>query len=216
MLRFAFVVWSLFLWVAAVRAEPPTREEAIALLQPYAGPSTAGVDCSTLHGKIMCGYQGWFTAPGDGSQRGLDALRRPGDQFEPGLATLTCGPTSSELDDDEKFATPFRHARTADGSPVFSSHIRKTVLRHFRWMQEYGDRRRLRAAVRRRDLSLQPTCGIATPSWPTAAKGPTAPAAAYAVMYDLSGLREGGRSTRSSTIGNCWSIACNIGKDDQR
>ena len=32
-----------------------------------------------------------------------------------------------------RFATP-----TARAAYVFSSHQRKTVLRHFRWMQEYG------------------------------------------------------------------------------
>ena len=41
----------------------------------------------------------------------------------------------SELGDDEKFATGFRHA---DGSVayVFSSLCRTTVLRHFLWMRE--------------------------------------------------------------------------------
>src|SRR5580692_1926984 len=34
---------------------------------PYTGPTVKGVNTQTLFGKVMCGYQGWFGAPGDGS-----------------------------------------------------------------------------------------------------------------------------------------------------
>lgn len=116
-------------------AASPSREEALARMQPYQGEAVQGVDVSTLSGKVMCGYQGWFNAPGDGSGRGWVHYGRG--RFEPGQSTIDLWPDISDLDDDEKFATSFRHA---DGSVayVFSSHCRKTVLRHFQWMKEYG------------------------------------------------------------------------------
>src|SRR5439155_21494060 len=112
----------------------PTRAEVIAQMQPYDGASVEGVDRTTLTGKVMAGYQGWFTAEGDGAGAGWRHYSKRG-QFRPGSCNIDLWPDVSELDEDEKFATPFKHA---DGQTayVFSSHQRKTVLRHFRWMQE--------------------------------------------------------------------------------
>lgn len=36
------------------------------------------VDTSTLAGKVMCGYQGWFNAEGDGASRGYNHWTRGG------------------------------------------------------------------------------------------------------------------------------------------
>jgi hypothetical protein len=127
---------AVLLLAAAGAAEELTREAVIARLQPYRGESNAGVDCSTLDGKIVCGYQGWFTAPGDGANRGWTHYSRGG-RFEPGHCSIDLWPDVSELEEDEKFATPFRHSGGSIAH-VFSSHSGKTVLRHFRWMQEYG------------------------------------------------------------------------------
>ena len=91
---------------------------------------------ATLTGKIMCGYQGWFNAPGDGANRGW-VHWGSGNKFEPGYCTVDWWPDMSEYDADEKFAAGFRYA---DGSTahVFSSYTKKTVLRHFMWMEDYG------------------------------------------------------------------------------
>jgi hypothetical protein len=132
-----FIPLALSCSLPVLAGEPlPEREEALAALRPYDGPSTPGVDGSTLDGKVVCGYQGWFTAPGDGSGRGWRHYPAGG-RFRPGSCNIDLWPDVSELDEEEKFATPFRH-RDGRTAQVFSSHNRKTVLRHFRWMQQYG------------------------------------------------------------------------------
>lgn len=116
--------------------EPKTLSEVIARMQPYAGEHHQGVDTTTLYGKVMCGYQGWFAAKGDGSNRGWVHFGQ-GKRFKPGHCTIDLWPDTSEMSNEEKYATPFKHK---DGSEayVFSSYNRKTVLRHFQWMKHYG------------------------------------------------------------------------------
>jgi hypothetical protein len=113
-----------------------TREQVIEqTMKPYEGPSVKGVDVSTLTGKVMCGYQGWFACPNDGSEMGWGRWGKKG-KFEPGSCEIDLWPDMSEFDANEKCPTAFRHA---DGSTayVFSPMNRKTVLRHFKWMQDY-------------------------------------------------------------------------------
>jgi len=52
----------------AAWAQQPPRDRQTVLaetLKPYVGPSLAGVDASTLFGKVLCGYQGWFKCTND-------------------------------------------------------------------------------------------------------------------------------------------------------
>lgn len=95
-------------------------------------------DNSSLTGGVYCGYQGWFNAPGDGSERGFRHYGKDG-EFAPGRCSVEFWPDMSEATESEKFATPFRFA---DGSPayVYSARHPETVSRHFRWMREYGIR----------------------------------------------------------------------------
>jgi hypothetical protein len=149
-----------------------------------AEPQTA--DPSTLTGKVMCGYQGWFTCPGDGSERGWFHWGGP-DGFKPGSCSIDFWPDVSELSEDEKFATPFRHA---DGSAayVFSSMKRETVLRHFQWMRDYGIdgvfvQRFVNEAMHPKGLNH---CNTVLRH---CREGANRYGRVYAAMYDLSGLQ---------------------------
>ena len=185
------VIWSclsLLCLTGSVLADSPSRDENIVRLQPYDGISVQGVDTSTLSGKVMCGYQGWFTAPDDGAQKGWTHYSRRG-RFKPGYCTIDLWPDVSELEDDEKFATAFRHA---DGSVayVFSSSCRKTVLRHFRWMRDYE----IDGAFIQR-FAVQtyhpPNVNHCNSVLMHCREGANIHGRTYAVMYDLSGLRAG-------------------------
>jgi hypothetical protein len=175
--------------IAAAGEPSPGRDEVVAAMRPYDGPSAPGVDCSTLAGKVLCGYQGWYTVPGDGSGRGWRHYAARG-QFRPGCCGIDLWPDVSELDDDEKYATPFRH-RDGRVARVFSSHNRKTVLRHFRWMRQHGIdgvfvQRFGVETLDPRDLNH---CNAVLAH---CREGANRSGRCYAVMYDLSGLPEGG------------------------
>lgn len=148
------------------------------------------IDCSTLRGKVMCGYQGWFNCEGDGANLGwthwVRNHRRP---FTPGNVSVDLWPDVSELDDDERYATGFNHA---DGSvaEVFSSTNRKTVLRHFKWMKDYGIDgafvQRFATGLHRPDDLRHKNAVLSH-----AREGAEQHGRAFAVMYDLSGMNEG-------------------------
>jgi hypothetical protein len=130
-------VFVLFLLTFQINGEPTTMTLHSIPERKASLPIIDKVDPSTLSGKVMCGYQGWFTTPDDGSTLGWSHYAWDPHNFRTDLCAFDMWPDVSELDPDEKCETPFRHK---DGSPafLFSSQKRKTVLRHFKWMKEYG------------------------------------------------------------------------------
>ncbi len=170
-----------------------TRTEAIAAMHTLPAPikresGPTAVDSSTLTGKVMAGYQGWFTAEGDGSGTAWQHYRKGG-SFGPGHVCIDLWPHVTDLTPAERYATPFR---TADGSAaeVFSSHNRRTVLRHLQWMRDYGIDGAFvqRFAVATGDGVSFHHCNTVLDS---VREGANRYGRAYAVMYDLSGLRAG-------------------------
>jgi hypothetical protein len=160
-------------------------------LKPYAGPSVRGVDTSTLTGKVLAGYQGWFNCEGDGAGLGWTHWARSRSKPPaPGNVVVDLWPDVSELTPGERFNTRFKFA---DGRPaeVFSSFHRDTVLRHFRWMREYGLDgafvQRFANGVKDQTMRHHKDVVLAN-----CREGANREGRAYAVMYDLSGLPAGG------------------------
>ncbi len=128
----------------------PSRAPATAVPAPTAtaqhspaataAPPTVGtrVDATTLNGKVIFGYQGWFSCPNDGSRLGAwFHWTKRSKTFTPTDITVDYWPDISELTADERCPTGMK---LPDGNTaqVFSSYNPKTVDRHFEWMQQYG------------------------------------------------------------------------------
>lgn len=164
-------------------------QNVISRIKPYTGVHRQGVDTSTLKGKVMCGYQGWFAAEGDGADRGWSHYADGHRLLKPGHCTFDFWPDMSEMDDDEKFATPFKHE---DGSTahLFSPYKLKTVLRHFQWMKDY---RIDGVFLQRFGVSLKTPQSLNHRNVVTAnvQAGANQYGRTWAMMYDLSGLQPG-------------------------
>lgn len=117
---------------------------ALPLLAAETGPAVGLdqpapiVDATSLRGKVMCGYQGWFRCPGDDCGMGWIHWSRDARRIAPELLVFEMWPDMSEYSSAERFPAPgFTHP---DGSQacLFSSDNAATVLRHFQWMRQYG------------------------------------------------------------------------------
>lgn len=184
---------------AAIAARADERADVLAAtMKPYEGPSERGVDTATLTGKVMCGYQGWFTAEGDGAGLGWHHWTTDRKQPHAGNIRVDMWPDVSELGPGERFATALRFA---DGRPaeLFSSARRETVLRHFKWMREYGIDG---AFVQRFITNLRDPRALRHNNVVLGhcREGANREGRAYAVMYDLTGLGAG----RIGEVQNDW------------
>jgi hypothetical protein len=109
---------------------------------PAAAPPTAAADAvvnaSSMRGKVMCGYQGWFRCPADGSGQGWIHWSRDSQRLAPDALTFEMWPDLTDYTPGERCPAPgFTYP---DGRPaeLFSSANARTVLRHFEWMRAYG------------------------------------------------------------------------------
>jgi hypothetical protein len=170
-------------------------------LRPFSGASTKGVDPSTLTGKLMVGYQGWFSAEGDGGNRGWSHwTKNRSKAFDAANLKVDLWPDVSELGPDERFATGLVHAH---GRPaeVFSSLRAATVLRHVQWMREYG----IDGAFVQRFI-----CDLKDPRefrhnnvvLASFREGANRHGRAYALMYDLTGLK----ANRMGEVAEDWKL----------
>jgi hypothetical protein len=127
---------------------------------PYTGPSRP-VDASTLAGKVLAGYQGWFNTPNDAADEGYVHWGVPGDW------SIEQWPDPNDYDPSELFAVP--GVTTARGAQayLFSSANASVVDRHFEWMREHDIDgvllQRFRGSFMKKDASGAYT---GEPQWP--------------------------------------------------
>lgn len=84
---------------------------------------------------VMAGYQGWFAAEGDESNRGWYHYQKNGCGFFPGCTNVDLWPDMTEY--TVKYVSPFKYA---DGSSayLYSPYDESSVDLHFKWMKDYG------------------------------------------------------------------------------
>ncbi len=146
----------------------------------------------SYEGRVMCGYQGWFRAEGDGSGEGWGHYGT-NRQLDAEHLKVDLWPDVTEY--PQTYPTPFR---LPDGSParVFSSWDASTVDLHFRWMKDYGIdgvfMQRFFGATRTPESRKKSRVILGH-----ALKASQTRGRALAVMYDLSGLKATGEDCAS-------------------
>ena len=139
--------------------------------------------------KVMMGYQGWFLAPGDGSNTNNPWTHWfSGTVPDPANLVVDMWPDMSEYTD--KFNTNMTYA---DGSnaQLFSSHSLSTTRKHFEWMRDYN----VHGIYLQRFLTAVQTQGSPLFSAKNKVLENVITSAAeydrkYAVMYDVSGVTD--------------------------
>ena len=94
------------------------------------------VDASTLTGKVLMGYQGWFRCPGGGAA-GANWSHWANGVPTAASIVIDMYPDLREFEPGETCAVP---GMTIGPNPayLFSSGNSRAVARHFSWMQQYG------------------------------------------------------------------------------
>lgn len=183
-----------FPWLALVASLSaqntlPTVEQ---LLQPLPQAKSEPV-MESLEGKVMCGYQGWFTTAGDGSALPWTHWTTNRSMPNEKNIRVEMWPDLSEYGREERYATELFHT---DGrkAELFSSVHPQTVRRHFSWMMQYGIDgvfvQRFATALGDPRVMQIRTHVLAQCRLAANQEG-----RAYAVMYDLSGLKQGETKT---------------------
>jgi len=152
-----------------------------------------------MNQKLLMGYQGWFSAPGDGSAQNSWVHWFGNNTPDAANVHIDFWPDTSELDADELFATSMTYS---NGTPakLYSAYKQKTVVRHFKWMQENN----LDGVFFQRFLSDLGGANITALRNQVAVNvrvGAETHGRVFAIMYDISGYTT---NTLVSKLTNDW------------
>jgi hypothetical protein len=107
---------------------PPVVEEA-----KY---DETGCLYTSFKNLVMAGYQGWFAAQGDASERGWYHYQNGAcGGFFPGCAAVDFWPDITEY--SKKYKSPFQFPNGEDAY-LYSPYDEESVDLHFKWMKDYG------------------------------------------------------------------------------
>lgn len=122
---------------ASITAPVPTLE-ITPTSRPMETPAPpTKVDASSMEHKLLMGYQGWFTCPGDGSLVNGYFHWFNGNIPDASNFRVAMWPDTSELTPGERCLTNMAFPNGQPAS-LYSAYNPKTVLRHFQWMSQYG------------------------------------------------------------------------------
>jgi hypothetical protein len=158
--------------IAADPEETPMAE------QPAPKGSTLRSGPGDVIGKLIVGYQAWFSAAGDGSPNNSWVHWSSNGAPSPGNQTFELWPDTREY--TTTFQTGYANLGNGQSAKLFSSWTTQTMNTHFSWMQQYGIDC---AAMQRFGKSSPQKDGIATRVM-TAAQ---TYGRKFYVMYDISG-----------------------------
>ena len=115
-----------------------SAETIIPELAPYKDETSNDIDATTIKGKVLVGYQGWFQAVGDGYGNKWGHWSNNDKKITASSLTIEMWPDMSEYPESEKM--PVEGMKHKDGSQayLFSSKRAATVDLHFKWMKDYG------------------------------------------------------------------------------
>jgi hypothetical protein len=168
---------------------------------------TSGVNAATMNHKLLMGYQGWFSTPGDGSAQNSWVHWFKNNTPTANNANFDLWPDLSELDQDELFSTSMTYSNGAPAK-LYSAYKQKTVVRHFQWMADNN----LDGVFFQRFLSDLPGGNISALRNQVAVNvrvGAETHGRVFAIMYDISGYST---NTLVSKLTNDWLYLVNTQK----
>lgn len=141
-MKHSFVVFSIWLCAACACSksdgsgdgtdppvDPPTEV-------PEAVYDETGCLYTSYDQLLMAGYQGWFAAEGDESQRGWYHYQNGScGGFKPGCSSVDFWPDMTEY--TKTYPSPFQYA-DGGNAVLYSPYDEESVDLHFKWMKDYG------------------------------------------------------------------------------
>jgi hypothetical protein len=199
----SLLVSSVLLMPAASAADPLGGDASEPWLAPYTGPTRTDIDATTLDGKVLCGYQGWFNTPGDGTTFGFTHWGQGLERADGGRFTVDMWPDLTEYDPKDLCEVP--GLKMPDNSParLYSAFRKGPVLLHCKWMRQYGldgvflSRFVGEAADPRRARHVNMVLA-------NVREGCHREGRVWALMLDLST----GRNATTATVKNDWKFLC--------